>query len=159
MFGAGAAAGLRQPGDRSHLLHTCRGVLVHDDVHGRRERDVPADVIAVGVRVDDRRHRLAGELLDLREDRLAPARVLRVDDGDAVGLHEHGRVSAAACAAQHEEIVLELLDLDHRGTLRLATAPGRLLICGHRHRKRTNANEHSQNAASFHAMPPGKNTR
>ena len=75
------------------------GVLLHDDVDRRRELDVAADVIAMRVRVDDRRHRLVRELLDLVEDRLAPARILRVDDDDAVAPDEDGGVAAAALAA------------------------------------------------------------
>ena len=53
-------------------------------------------MIAVGVGVDDRGDRLVGQLLDLVEDRLAPAGILRVDDDDAVRGDEHGGVAAAA---------------------------------------------------------------
>ena len=66
--------------DRVHLLHVGLGVLLRDDVDRRRELDVAADVVAVRVGVDQRRDRLGRQLLDLVEDRLAPAGVLRVDD-------------------------------------------------------------------------------
>ena len=82
-----------------HLLHVGLRVLLHDDVDRRRELHVAADVIAVRVRVDDRRHRLRRQLLDLVEDRLAPARILRVDDDDAVGADEDGGVAAAASSS------------------------------------------------------------
>ena len=77
-----------------------RGVRLDDDVHRRRELDVAAHVIAVRMRVDQRRHRLVGERLDLVENRLAPARVLRIDHHDAVGGDEDGGVAAAALAAR-----------------------------------------------------------
>ena len=105
-----------------HLLHVGLGVLLDDDVDRRREIHVAAHMVAVCVCVDERCHRLGRQLLDLVEDRLAPARVLRVDDDDAVCSEEHGGVAAAA--AQHVQVVLDLLDIDHlrrvrRGRLRL----------------------------------------
>ncbi len=96
MFGGGGAPGLPSPVTGLHRLHVRRGVLLHDDVDRRRELDVAAHVIAVRVRVDDGRDRLRAQLLDLRQNRRAPSRVLRVDDGDAVRLDEDGRVAAAA---------------------------------------------------------------
>ena len=70
-------------------------------------------MVAVRVGVDDAHDRLARQFLDLVEDGLAPAGVLRVDHGDAVRADEHGRVAAAAL--QDEQVVLELLDRDHLG--------------------------------------------
>jgi hypothetical protein len=106
-----------------HLLHVRFRVFLDDDVNGRRERDVAADVIAVGVRVDQQRHRLRRQLLDFREDWLPPARVLRIDHRYTVGHDEDGRVAAAAGAAQHEQVVFDLLHFDdfrriRRGLLR-----------------------------------------
>src|SRR5262249_13606627 len=75
-----------------------------------------ADMVAVRVRVDQQRDRLRRQLLDLVENRLAPARVLRVDHGHAVRVDEDGGVAAAAF--QHEEVVLHLLDFDNLRTLR-----------------------------------------
>jgi hypothetical protein len=56
---------------RVHLLHQLRGVRVRDHFHSGWKLHVAADVIEVRVRVDDRRHRLVGELLHRFDDRLA----------------------------------------------------------------------------------------
>ena len=69
------------------------------------------------------RDRLVGELTDLVEDRLAPTRVLGVDNDHAGGRHEHGRVATAAF--EDEQVVFELLDFDDHGRRLRA---GRLLI-------------------------------
>jgi hypothetical protein len=50
----------------------------------------------MGVAVDDPNHRLAGQFLDLREQRLSPSGNLRVDDGDAVAADEDRRVTSTA---------------------------------------------------------------
>ena len=92
-----------------HLLHVGLRVRVRDDVSGGRELHVATHVIAVCMGVDEERHRFGRQLLDLVENRLAPTRVLRVDDGDAVGGDEHGGV--AATAAQDVEAVVQFLDL------------------------------------------------
>jgi len=84
-----------------HLLHVGLRVFLRDEVDRRRELHVAAHMVAVRVRVDQRRDRLRRQLLDLVQDRRAPARVLRVHDDDAVRGDEHGRVPAAAGAAQH----------------------------------------------------------
>ena len=112
-----------------------------DDVHGGGKLDVAAHVVAVRMGVDDHRHRLGGERLDLLEQRLAPAGILGVDDHDARGGDEHGRVAAAAAGErlEDEQVVRELLDLDGRGR--------RFRRLGaHRQRKRT---EHDQPARTI----------
>ena len=91
-----------------HLLHVGPGVFLHHDIDGGWEFDVATHVIAVRMRVDQQRDRLGRQFLDLGEDGLAPSRILRVDDGDAVGHHQHRRVAAAT--TQDEEVVLDLLD-------------------------------------------------
>ena len=122
-----------------------------DDVDRRRELDVAADVIAVRVRVDQERDRLRRQLLDLVEDRLAPAGVLRVDDGDAVGGDEHGGVAAAA--AQDEQVVVR------------ASRPATVCVCAALARGR-DANRQSAHEppacrapSALHRSPPDKNTR
>ena len=85
-------------------------VFLNDYVDRRRKVHVAAHVVAVRMGVDQRRDRLRRQLLDLVENRPPPARVFRVDHGHAVGHHEDGGVAAAA--AQHPEVVLDLLDLD-----------------------------------------------
>ncbi len=107
-------------------------------------------MVAVRVGVDDPDHRLARQFLDLVEDGLAPPRVLRVDHRDAVRPDEHGRVAAATL--QDEQVVLELLDLDNLGRR------GRL-VGRHRQRQATDREESTKQQNSFHASPPGKNTR
>ena len=115
-------------------------------------------MIAVRVRVDDADHRLRAEFLDLVENRLAPSRVLRVDDGDAVGHDEHRGVAAAALSAQNEQVVLQLSDFHDPG--RLLTGCGRrLLIRRDRVRQPSERQKHAEEDDPSHAMPPGKNTR
>ena len=113
---------------------------------------VAAHVIAVGVRVDQQRHGLRRQLLDLVEDRLTPAGVLRVDHRDAVGRDEHGGVAAAA--AQDEQVVVQLLDL-HR--LRLCAAG--LTRGRDANRQSTNSQQRSEHHRALHRIPPDKNTR
>jgi hypothetical protein len=60
-------------------------------------------------------------LLDLRENRRAPPRILRIDDGDAVGLNEDRGVAAAAF--QHIQVVFQLFNFHDSRRLRA----GRLL--------------------------------
>ena len=103
------------------------GVDVGDDVDFGGELDVAADVITVRVRVDDRHDALVGDLLDRVEQRLPPARVLGVDHDHAVRGDEDGAVAAAA--RHHEQVVLDLLDLDHARRL---LAAGGLLHRGER---------------------------
>ena len=86
---------------------------MRDEFDRGREVDVAADVVVVGVGVDDAHHRLRGDLLDLGDERLTPSRDLRVDEGDAVGADEDRRVAAAS--PEEEEIVLEFFDLDDLG--------------------------------------------
>ena len=140
----GRRAVLRDTGGSAHLHHVGLGVLLHDDLDRRRELDVAADVIAVGVRVDDRRDWLGADLLDFIEDRLAPAGVLRVDDGDAVGPDEHGGVAAAAF--QHPEVVSELLDFDNLWRVR-----GRLLERRDAEREAADRDERGEQNDAFHA--------
>ena len=112
--------------DRRHLLHERLRVLLGHDVDRRRKFHIAAHVIAVRVRVDDRRDWLAGHLFDLVENRLAPAGIFRVDDIDAGRADEDGSVSAAAL--EHEQIVFELFDFDNFRSRWLSGAGGRLLV-------------------------------
>ncbi len=121
---------------------------MRDDFHRRRELDVAAHVVAVRVRVDDHRHRLVRDGLDLVEERLAPARVLGIDDHDAGGGDEDGTVSTAA--AHHEQVVFELIDLDHarRG---LPRGPGLgLLQRVDGQGQRTGREQNAEHHLSFH---------
>ena len=97
-------------------------VGVRHDLDRGREELVAADVVAVGVGVDDVGDRLVGDGLHLVHDRLAPVGQLGVDEHHAVGGDEDGGVAAAA--GHHVEVVLDLLD---RGRRRLGPAGGRLL--------------------------------
>ena len=128
----------------AHHLHVRRRDLVGDDVDVGGERDVAAHVVVVAVRVDEGGHRVAGELADRVEDRLAPARVLGVDDDDPAAGDEDGRVAAAPLPAQDVEVVLELLDLDDHRVLRVDD----------RERQCTDAEHDGQDDAAFHVIPP-----
>ena len=95
-------------GERRHLGHAGRDVGVGHDLDAGREVLVAADVVAVGVGVDDVGDRLVGHRLHLVHDRLAPVGQLGVDQHDPVGGDEDGRVAAAA--GDHPQVVLHLLD-------------------------------------------------
>ena len=97
--------------DRSHPLHVRFGVLLNDDLDGRRKFDVAAHVIVMGVGVDDRRDRFVGELLHLVDDRLTPTRNLGVDDGHAGGRDE--RRGVPATAFENEQVVRQFLYVDN----------------------------------------------
>ena len=98
---------------RQPLLHVGARVRLGDEFNRGGEVDVAADVVVMGVGVDDAHHRLRGDLLDLGDERLTPSRDLRIDDGDPVGADEDGRVAAAS--SEEEEIVLEFFDLNDLG--------------------------------------------
>ena len=127
-----------------HLLHVRLRVLVRDDLDRGREHVVAAGVVAVRVRVDDRRHRLVGDGFDPVEQYLAPAGELRIDHDDASGGDEDTGVAAGEQApvgrirsGDHVEVVLHLLDLRRRQRRRRRPARRRwLLIGGDRHRQR-----------------------
>jgi hypothetical protein len=101
------------------------GVLVHDDLDGRRKFDVPTHVVSVRVRIDDGRDGFRRQFLDSVQDRLAPPRILRIHDHHARRADEDSRV--AAPAFQHEQVVAEFLDLDYLGRGLRSRAGGRLL--------------------------------
>src|SRR6185436_13693083 len=105
--------------------HVLRGVFLHDHVDGRRKLDVPAHVVAVGVRVDDGGDWFGCQVTDGLHDRLSPLGQLRVDDDDAGRADKDGGV--AATTLQHEEVVAELLDL-HDLWRRLRGSTGRRLL-------------------------------
>ncbi len=87
------------------------GVLVRHDLNHRSrglEVVVAAVVIRVDVRVDDRRHRLVGDRLHLRQDRFAVVGQLGVNEDDPFGGDKHRRVTAGA--ADLVEALLDLLD-------------------------------------------------
>ena len=137
--------------ERGHLLHVRLRVFLRDHVHGCREFRVRADVIAVRMRVDDHRHRLGRDGLDLIEDRLSPPGQLGIDDDDAVCRDEGGRVAAAT--NDHVQVVLDLLELRHI-----------LLTRRHRRRRhdeRADSDDGRQNRSTthVHAPPPMKKTR
>jgi hypothetical protein len=132
---------------RVGLVHQARRVLVRDDVDRGRELDVAAHVIEVGVGVDDRGDGLVGQLLELGDERRAPARQLRVHQRDAVGADERRRVPAAA--AQYVEVVAQLLDLQHHR--RRLTAASRLHR-RHSHRERAGQQQRAKNDLSLHAL-------
>ena len=90
-----------------------------DNFDGCGKFHVAADVIAVCMRIDDRRDRLVCQGFDFLQDRLPPPGILRIDDDHAVGSDEYGRIPAAA--PQHIQIVSELVDIDDSG-LSLSTA-------------------------------------
>ena len=100
-------------------------------------------MIAVRVRVDDRRDRLGRQFLDLVEDRLAPAGILGVHDDHAVRGDVDGGI--AATALEHEQVVFDLLDLDDLGALLL-----RRLVRSHRQRERADRDENAERDASSH---------
>ena len=82
------------PLERVHLHHVAFGVFVSHDVDGRRKRLVAPCVIAVRVRVDDRRDWLVGDLADLLENGRSVAGELRVDHHDTRVGDEHAGVTA-----------------------------------------------------------------
>ena len=133
----------RPPAVGPHHLHVRLRYLVGDDVDVGGERDVAAHVVVVTVRVDEGRHRIAGELGDRVEDRRPPAGVLRVDDDNPVTGDEDGRVPAAPLSPQDVQVVLELLDLDDH------------LLCGDdSERQDAGADHDGQNDAAFHVCLP-----
>ena len=75
----------------------------------------------------------------------APARILGVDDDDALGGDEDGGVAAAAL--EHEQVVLELLDFDDA---RLLAGRRLLLQGGHGDGEGAGSEEHSEQCESFH---------
>src|SRR5262245_1820078 len=85
---------------------------MRDHVDRRRELDVAADVVRMRVRIDDRGHRLLGDLLELFQNRLAPGGYLGINQRDALGGYERRGVSAAAAEDIH--VVSDLIDLNGR---------------------------------------------
>ena len=110
--------------ERVHLRHVRFGVLVGDDVDRRREHRVAAGVVTMRMGVDDHRHRLIGDGLDLVEDHLAPAAELGVDNDDAIPGDEHAGVAATERftrhrrGARHVQVVSDLFDPGCRDGLR-----------------------------------------
>src|SRR5467141_3327096 len=77
-----------------HLLHVGLGVLLGHDVDGGRKLHVAADMVGVCVGIDQSDDRLVSQFLNLVENRLAPARILRVHHGDAIGHDEYRSIAA-----------------------------------------------------------------
>jgi hypothetical protein len=102
-------------------------------------------VIAVRVRVDQCRHRLVGERLDLVENRLAPAGVLRIDNDDAIG-GDGGRLPRRRSSAFSTA----------RLSLSFVTSSvwPLLLLGSNRNRQPADNKQRAQDDASFHALPP-----
>src|SRR5206468_2358874 len=125
------------------------------DLHRGAKELVAAVVVAVRVRVDDRRHRLAGNRLDLVENGLAPIRELGIDQDDAcVGDERRG---VAAAAGDHVEVLFDLFDFSDIRTLRAATTPfaaaltaGRSLESRKRYRQRADRDQRDKCETSFH---------
>ena len=102
-------------GEGRHLLHVGLGVLVRHDFDGGREEHVAAGVITVRMRVDDVRHRLVGDRLDLIEDCLPVVGELRVDEDHTAGRNEGGGIPALA--GNHVEVVGNFFDGSERRLL------------------------------------------
>src|SRR5207244_7617316 len=103
-------------------------VRVRHDVDRGGKVDVAADMVVVGVAVDDADHGLRGQLLDLRDERLAPSRNLGIDDGDAFAADEDRGMAAAA--PEDEQVVLRLVHLNDVGAVAapaLSAAAGSLI--------------------------------
>ena len=107
-------------------------------------------MVAVRVRIDDRRHGLVGDGLDFVQDDLAPSGQLGIDNHHAVIRDEHPGVTAAERVAirrigtgDHVQIVFYFFDLGgspRRGRQALR----RLLISGRRYRKNAGCHERNQ---------------
>src|SRR5262249_59824 len=123
-------------------------VFLHDDVDRGWKFDIPADVVAVCMGVDERSYRFVGQSLDLVEYRLTPSRILRVDNDNAIRGDEHCRIPTATL--EYKQILFELFDFDDFGRL----LPAACLTCANDHRQRTNGDQRAENYASFHTNPP-----
>ncbi len=88
-----------------HLLHPRLRVGVGDDRRRGGEVDVAADVIGVGMRVDDCHHALVADRLDVVADRPSPAGRLGVDEHNPLVTHQRQRVAAAG---EHVEDVADV---------------------------------------------------
>ena len=109
------------------------------------ELDVAAHMIAVRVRVDDRGHGFIGQRLDLVEDRLPPAWVLRVDDHDALRRDEDCGISATVPVLQDVKVIFDFVDLESLfGRMR------GLLKRRQRHRQRARDQQSSKQNTSLH---------
>src|SRR5262249_11317135 len=94
-----------------HFFHAGLAILMGDEFDLARELVVAADVIPVGVSVDDDGHGLVGDRLDLVEYRLAPLGEFGIDYDDSLICDESGGVSSAA--ADHVKVVFDLLDFGY----------------------------------------------
>ena len=72
-----------------HFQHVRFCVFLRHDIDGRRKFRVASGVIGMRVRVDDHRHRFAGDRFHLVQNRLAVARVLGIDQNDTLLGDEH----------------------------------------------------------------------
>jgi hypothetical protein len=132
--------------DGRPCLHVFLRVLVRNDLDARRKLDVAAGVVAVAVSVDDRRYRLGGKLLDLREDRLTPSGQFGVDHDDPLRADEDSGVPPSLL--EHEQVVFQLVDLDDLGGFLLA-------VSGGAERQPAGCDQRAQNDASSHWGPSG----
>ena len=128
---------------RNHLLHVSLRVFLHDDIDRGWEFDIAADVVAMGVGIDQCRDGFVCEFLDLVENRLTPAGILRVDNNHSVRGHEHRRVATAAF--EHPQVVLEFLGL-HNSCLLTAAS----LLRSDDYGQRAERKQCAQNNRSFH---------
>src|SRR5207249_12024305 len=84
------------------------------------KEDVAAGVVAVSMRIDDERDRLADHRLDLVQNRLAIVGKLRVDDHDTICCEKDRSVSSTA--GNHVETVRDFLDRADRPQTGATTA-------------------------------------
>ena len=68
--------------ERRHPVHVQACVVLRDDLDRGGEELIAPGLIAMGMGVDDGRHRLRGDSPNLVENRLAPSCELRVDEND-----------------------------------------------------------------------------
>ncbi len=108
---------------RVHPFHVGLRVFVRDHLYALREVLVAADVVAMCMRVDDRRHRLVRDRFHLLHDALAPVGELGVDEHDTLLGDEGGRIPSTS--RDDEEIFLYLLDLSRLRLLALASRGAR----------------------------------
>ena len=94
---------------------------MRDNFNTCRKEDVAAGVVAVSMRIDDERDRLADHRLDLVQNRLAIVGKLRVDDHDTICREEDCSVSPTA--GNHIKPVRDFLDRADRPETGATTAP------------------------------------
>ena len=100
---------------------------------------IPTDMVTMAMRVNKRRHRVTGQLANLRQNRLSPIWIFCVDNDHTIRRHKHSRIAATTFTPQYKQIVLKLVNFYHLGR-----------ILGHNCHKREGA-ENRQNERAFHS--------